>query len=237
MAVAATGFFDGVHSGHRTVVGKMLSIAAAKNEESLVVTFWPHPKTVLSQCSSDFRLLTTLQEKLDIFASCGVDRVEVLPFSRDFSLLPAREFVKEYLAERFGVTTLVVGYDHRLGHDSFETVERMMDVISSCGIEPVKVERIDGESGTVSSSAIRKALLAGDVDAAAGMLGYRYSVQGTLKASGGCFEFVPERSKLLPADGDYEVKMDGKDAYCKIKDGIVSVFLLSLPSVNTKLIF
>ena len=126
MAVAATGFFDGVHLGHRKVIEKMCAVARERGEESMVVTFWPHPRSVLQQDADRLRLLTSLQEKRRICLGIGVDRFEVLPFSRSFSELSAGRFIREYLVEKLGVTTLILGYDHRLGHDSFDSTEQMI---------------------------------------------------------------------------------------------------------------
>lgn len=213
MAVAATGFFDGVHLGHREVLGRMCAIARSKGEESVVVTFWPHPRSVLQQDADKLRLLTTLDEKRALCLACGVDRFEILPFSRDFSRLSARAFVQDYLVERFGVTTLVVGYDHRLGHDRFDSVEQMMDTIRACGVEPVRVEAV----GTVSSTSIRRKLLEGDVEAAGKMLGYRYGLHGVVVAGnriGRTIGFptanmqLYEPLKLVPGNGVYAVDVE-----------------------------
>ena len=213
MAVAATGFFDGVHLGHREVLGRMCAIARSKGEESVVVTFWPHPRSVLQQDADKLRLITTLDEKRALCLACGVDRFEILPFSRDFSRLSARAFVQDYLVERFGVTTLVVGYDHRLGHDRFDSVEQMMDTIRACGVEPVRVEAV----GTVSSTSIRGRLAAGDVVAAGEMLGYRYGLHGVVVAGnriGRTIGFptanmqLYEPLKLVPGNGVYAVDVE-----------------------------
>jgi riboflavin kinase/FMN adenylyltransferase len=219
MAVAATGFFDGVHLGHREVLGRMCAIARSRGEESLVVTFWPHPRSVLQQDADKLRLLTTLEEKRALCHDCGVDRFEILRFSREFSQLSAERFIREYLVERFGVTTLVVGYDHRLGHDSFESVEQMMETIRRCGVEPVRVDAVGdaGEAGTVSSTVIRRTLMQGDVKGAERMLGYRYGLRGVVVAGnriGRTIGFptanmqLYEPLKLVPANGVYDVDVE-----------------------------
>jgi len=217
MAVAATGFFDGVHLGHKQVIDQMCAIARQRGDESLIVTFWPHPRSVLQQDADRLRLLTSLQEKRQRCLSYGVDRFEVLPFSREFSLLGAEDFIRSYLVDRLGVTTLILGYDHRLGHDRFDSPEQMMETVAGCGVEPVRVEAFTLEQGSVSSTKIRAALYEGDVVSAEGMLGYRYGLCGVVVAGnrlGRKLGFptanmqLYEPLKLVPANGVYAVWVD-----------------------------
>ncbi len=116
VAVATTGFFDGVHIGHRLVLQSVVSSARERGGEAIVFTFWPHPRTVLQQDARELRLLTSLEEKRSMLLSLGVDRVEVLPFSRDFAAMTAYEYIS-MLRDRFGVDHLVMGYDNRIGCD------------------------------------------------------------------------------------------------------------------------
>ena len=116
VAVVTTGFFDGVHLGHRHVLETVVSLAREKAEEAVVVTFWPHPRTVLQQDARDFRLLSSLEEKKALLTSCGIDRVEVLPFTREFAALKADEYLR-LLQDRFGASLVVMGYDNRIGSD------------------------------------------------------------------------------------------------------------------------
>ena len=214
MAVAATGFFDGVHLGHRKVIERMCAVARERGEESLIVTFWPHPRSVLQQDADRLRLLTSLQEKRNICLSIGVDRFEVLPFSRSFSELSAGRFIREYLVEKFGVTALILGYDHRLGHDSFDSTEQMMETVARCGVEPVRVEEFSAGETAVSSTRIRNALVAGDVVLAQEMLGYRYGLCGVVVAGNRLGRKIGfptanmqlyEPLKLVPGNGVYVV--------------------------------
>ena len=115
--VIATGFFDGVHLGHRLVLEKLLSIARERGDESMVVTFWPHPRNVLQDDARNLRLLTSLSEKKDLLKGLGIDRVEVLHFTRAFSRLTTREYLEEYVKGRFGGKAILLGYDNRIGSD------------------------------------------------------------------------------------------------------------------------
>lgn len=181
MVVAATGFFDGVHLGHRVILDKVCSVAREKGQGSAVVTFWPHPRSVLQQDADRLRLLTSLEEKKSLLRSTGIGDVIVLPFDRKFSFLSAKDFIQKYLVDGAGVSTLVIGYDHRLGHDTFENVSALADAVSECGIEPVVCGRyVTPEGVAVSSTAIRRALENCEVEKAGQMLGYNYSLSGVV---------------------------------------------------------
>ena len=116
VAVVTTGFFDGVHLGHRQVLETVVSSARERGEEALVVTFWPHPRMVLQQDARDFRLLSSLEEKKRLILSTGIDRVEVIPFTRSFAALTAQEYLT-LLRDDYGASLVVMGYDNRIGSD------------------------------------------------------------------------------------------------------------------------
>ena len=117
MAVVATGFFDGVHLGHREVITTLVSSARKKGEEALVVTFDAHPRTVLQQDAGRLRLLTTPQERERLLLSLGVDRVETIPFSKQFASMDAESYIRNVLMDKFKATSIILGYDNRLGSD------------------------------------------------------------------------------------------------------------------------
>ena len=212
--IATTGFFDGVHYGHRLVIERLVSEARRRGDESLVVTFWPHPRAVLQDGARELRLLTTLEEKKALLTALGVDRIEVLDFTRAFATLSAERYLREILQGRFGVTTLLMGYDNRLGSDHL-TVGSLRPVAERIGLELLEAEPLDGAMGNpVSSTAIRKALAAGRVGDAAGMLGYPYALEGVVVAGnrlGRTIGFptanmkLYEPLKLVPENGVYAV--------------------------------
>lgn len=151
--IATTGFFDGVHTGHRLVIERLVSLARERGDESLVVTFWPHPRAVLQDGARELRLLTTLEEKKGLLKSLGVDRIEVLDFTRAFASLTAEQYLRDILRDRFGVTTLLVGYDNRLGSDRL-TAPALAPVAASLGMELVFVEEcLEGAHPLKPSSA------------------------------------------------------------------------------------
>lgn len=217
MVVAATGFFDGVHAGHRAVLQVLKDTAREEGEESAVVTFWPHPRNVLQQDASTFRLLNTLEEKKELIYRFGIDNVYVVPFTKDFSQLSTTEFMKEYLVERFHADTLIIGYDHRLGRSSTASREELAALAATVGLKTRIVEEVYCGDRKVSSTQIRNALAAGEVREAAGMLGYRYSLLGVVVAGnrlGRTMGFptanmeLYEPLKIVPANGVYAVEAE-----------------------------
>ncbi|MBQ8021648.1 MAG: riboflavin biosynthesis protein RibF, partial [Bacteroidales bacterium] len=139
--VVATGFFDGVHLGHRLVLGQLVAAAQERNVPSAVVTFWPHPRTVLQDGARDLRLLTTLEEKKALLLGQGVDRVEVIPFTRAFSRMSTEDYLREVLIGRLGATALLLGYDNRMGHDD-GSPDQIAAVAESLGLEVIRAERL-----------------------------------------------------------------------------------------------
>jgi riboflavin kinase/FMN adenylyltransferase len=222
--IATTGFFDGVHCGHRLVIERLVSEARKRGDESLVVTFWPHPRAVLQNGARELRLLTTLEEKKALLAALGVSRVEVLDFTRSFAALTAEQFLRDVLHNRFGVTTLLMGYDNRVGSDRL-TASQLRPLADAMGIELVELPplsfRPSEARGEISSTQIRTTLERGDVTRAAEMLGYGYSLTGVVVAGnrlGRTIGFptanlkLYEPLKLVPGRGVYvvEVQVLGK---------------------------
>ena len=177
--VVATGFFDGVHKGHRIVIDKLVSAAHERGTESLVITFWPHPRNVLQNDARGLRLLSSLQEKKEMLLSLGVDRVEVLDFTKEFSRLSTEEYIWKYLIGRYDADAVVLGYDNRIGCDS-GTTDEIASMASALGLEVIMADALDVDDVTVSSTKIREALQCGDVTRAGNMLGYDYSLTGVV---------------------------------------------------------
>ena len=218
--IATTGFFDGVHLGHRLVIERLVSLAHARGDESLVVTFWPHPRAVLQDGARELRLLNSLEEKKELLRVLGVDRVEVLDFTRSFAALTAEQYLREILRDRFGVTTLLMGYDNRLGSDRL-TAAALKPNADGIGMELVELSplsfRPSEASGEISSTQIRTALESGDIESAAEMLGYGYALKGVVVAGnrlGRTIGFptanmkLYEPLKLVPGRGVYAVEAE-----------------------------
>ena len=214
--VVATGFFDGVHTGHRHVIRQLVEAAAVRGVESMVITFWPHPRNVLQKEARDLRLLTTLKQKKEILLDLGVDHVEVLSFTKDFSTMTAEEYLREVVIGEYGGTAILLGYDNRIGCDA-KDADYVARKAEELGLEVIRTDAVQLQMGyAVSSTKIRARLAEGDVTAAAEMLGYRYSLHGVVVAGnrlGRTIGFptanmqLYEPLKLIPANGVYFVRV------------------------------
>ena len=213
--VVATGFFDGVHVGHRLVIKQLVEAAAARGDESMVITFWPHPRNVLQKEARSLRLLTTLAQKKQILHELGVDRVEVLSFTKDFSAMTTEQYLR-HIMEEYGATSILLGYDNRMGSDAANS-DQVARTAEMLGLEVVRTDMVSSEQGyAVSSTKIREKLEEGDVKRAAEMLGYDYSMHGVVVAGnklGRTIGFptanmqLYEPLKLVPGNGVYFVKV------------------------------
>ena len=211
--IATIGFFDGVHLGHRFLIGQVLDIAQKNGGESLIVTMYPHPRAIV-QPGFQPQLLTTLDEKLNLLKKTGISKVEVLQFDKEMSRLSARDFMEQILHEKLGIDCLVMGYDHRFGHGG-GTIEQYRGWGKELGIEVLQMEAFSGEY--VSSSAIRKLLFEGNVEKAAKLLGRPYELCGNVVDGykvGRTIGFptanlCPEKGKLIPVPGVYAVWVGG----------------------------
>ena len=144
--VVATGFFDGVHLGHREVIGQLVASAKARGEESAVITFWPHPRMVLRKDARGLRLLSSLTEKKEMLLSLGVDRVEVLDFTREFAALTMEAFLREYVMGLCSGTAVLLGYDNRMGSDC-SSPEDLVAVASSLGLDVIQAPLVSSNAG------------------------------------------------------------------------------------------
>lgn len=218
---ATIGCFDGVHQGHRFLISQVRSVASGMKLKSAVITFPVHPRQVMQ---SDYRpqLLSCLEQKTELIGSIDADCCILLPFTRELSMLTAREFM-QLLHDKYNVRTLVIGYDHRFGHNRAETFDDYCRYGTEIGIRVVKAEPLkDEESGTfISSSAVRKLLDRGDIRTANRYLGYRYYLDGTVTGGykvGRTIGFPTANitpsciDKMIPQPGVYAVRtlVDGK---------------------------
>lgn len=214
--VVTVGFFDGVHLGHRRVLRSLLEYG----EEAAVVTFWPHPRVVLQKDAFDLQLLNTMEEKTEKLREAGIDDIRCVEFTRGLASSTAGDFIRDYLIGRMGCTTLVLGYDNRIGSDGMGTAE-LAELASGMGLRVETVPSVVINDMSVSSTRIRQMLRDGDVSGAASMLGYRYSIAGIVVPGnriGRTIGFPTANikpsfpMKLVPADGVYatDVTVNGK---------------------------
>ena len=179
-AVVTVGTFDGVHLGHQAIFKEMHSLAEEIDGETVVVTFHPHPRQVLSIGTEKLRFICSQEEKLKKFEEFGIDNVVIIPFTKEFASTPSEEFVKSYIIERIHPAIIVVGYDHHFGKNRMGDYEMLSSLGQQYGFKTVQVEAQDIHEVAVSSTKIRNYLWTGNVKAANELLGYPYSVTGTV---------------------------------------------------------
>ena len=217
IAIVTQGTFDGVHAGHRQILGNIVKIAKQKGGKSILVTFHPHPRHVLYKTENTLKLLTTFDEKIELLSDIGIDYLIVLPFDENFSKMEAHQFIREIMVNHLGVNTMVVGYDHRFGRNREGSFEDLQEYAHMFGFEVIEIAAHDIEHATVSSTKIRHSLLEGDVETAALFLGRAYALNGTVihgRKMGKDLGYptanlhVANDDKLIPANGIYAVKVE-----------------------------
>ncbi len=212
--ILTIGSFDGVHQGHFKIIDRLKDIAREQKGESVIFTFYPHPRLVLFPDEGNLRLLTTLEEKIRLFEKAGIDHLIIYPFSKEFSQLSYTDFVHEILVTKLRISTLVVGYDHKFGKNregSFEMLQSLSTAFNF-GLEKLDVLLIDDVN--ISSSKIRDSLQEGNISRANKYLGYPYTLHGTVvegQKLGRKIQFptaniqASDPNKLIPGYGVYAV--------------------------------
>lgn len=220
-AVVTQGTFDGVHQGHQQILTEVVQMAREKNSESVLLTFFPHPRLVLYPDDNTLRLINSIEEKARRVEACGIDHMIVLPFTREFSKMSAMEFLRDVLIDGIGMQYFVIGYDHRFGKNREGSIEDLRELSKVFDFEVMEIPPQDVENSIVSSTKIRNALLSGDIDTANKFLGYAYTLYGRVvhgRKEGRKLGYptanikVEDPFKLIPGDGIYiaQVKVYGK---------------------------
>ncbi|MES2617557.1 MAG: bifunctional riboflavin kinase/FAD synthetase [Bacteroidota bacterium] len=176
--VFTQGTFDGVHLGHRKILDQVKQEAAAINGESVLLTFWPHPRLFLFPEDNDLKLLQTLDEKLAVIESCGIDNVVVIPFTKSFSNIQPEDYIKQFLVNELNVHSIIVGYDHRFGRNREGDIQMLRNNADTYKYKVLEIPAADIEHITISSTKIRNALLNGEIKTANTYLGRPYSFKG-----------------------------------------------------------
>ncbi|MFT3794767.1 bifunctional riboflavin kinase/FAD synthetase [Flavobacterium sp.] len=221
--IVTLGTFNGVHIGHKKIIEKLLQSAAETGSESLILTFFPHPRMVLQE-SSEIQLLNTLEEKIKLLENSGLDNLIIHPFDEAFSRLTAEEFVSKILVEKFNIRKIIIGHDHRFGRNRTANIDDLIVFGQTYGFEVEQISAQEIDAVSVSSTKIRNALLEGNISLANEYLGYPYLLTGTVvkgKQLGRTIGFptanlhIAENYKLIPKIGVYVVQsvLEGKIVY------------------------
>jgi riboflavin kinase/FMN adenylyltransferase len=213
-AVVTSGTFDGVHVGHQKILHRLKEIASKNNGETVVITFWPHPQMVLHPENHSLKLLNTFEEKATLLKAEGIQHLLRIEFTKEFSLISSLDFIQKILVETIGTKKLVIGYDHRFGHNREGSFEQLTLNASNYGFEVEEIPRQDVDHISVSSSKIRQALEKSDIETATHLLGKPYMLTGQVVQGdklGRELGYptanieIDSRYKLIPADGIYAV--------------------------------
>ena len=212
--IVTIGTFDGVHLGHQKILKQITKSAQELHCESLVLTFFPHPRMVL-QKDTEMKQLNSFNEKLELLDNLGIDNLVIHPFDKEFSRLTAEEFVKQVLVDVFRVKKVIIGYDHRFGRNRTATIDDLNSFGETYGfeVEQISAEQINEVS--ISSTKIRNAILEGNVEIAASYLGYNYPITGIVSKGnqlGRTIGYptanikIVDEHKLIPSNGVYVAK-------------------------------
>lgn len=216
-AVITIGTFDGVHSGHQYILQQLHEAAEACNGETVIITFDPHPREVLAPHDRNVRLLTTLDEKIRLLEQRGIHHVVVVPFTKAFSELSAQAYVEDFLIRTFRPHTIIIGYDHRFGHNREGGLELLEAEQQKFGFQLLEIPQQVVHNLTVSSTKIRQSLQNGAIQLANELLGYPYFLHGTVvhgDKMGRQLGFptanirLNDERKLIPAQGVYAVTVE-----------------------------
>ena len=212
--IVTIGTFDGVHLGHRKILEQITQSAKDLDCESLVLTFFPHPRMVLQE-DTEMKQLNTLDEKIKLLQDLGIDNLVVHPFDKDFSRLTAEEFVKKVLVDVFKIKKIIIGHDHRFGRNRTANIDDLINFGETYGFEVEQISAKEINEVSISSTKIRNALLEGNIELAADYLGYDYSLTGIIskgKQLGRTIGYptanikIEEDYKLIPLKGVYVAK-------------------------------
>jgi riboflavin kinase/FMN adenylyltransferase len=213
-AVVTIGAFDGVHIGHKKILNRLTELSSLVNGESVLITFWPHPRFILKKDAEPIGLLNTLEEKIHLLDTYHIDHLLILNFNEEFAKLTADDFIENILIKAIGTRFLVLGYDHRFGNNREGSIDYLNLHKGRFGIESIEIPKQEIESLAISSTLIRKALLNGDSAVANQNLGYPYLLRGFVIEGNKLGRtigfptaniFIEDQDKLIPKNGVYAV--------------------------------
>ena len=231
-AVITTGAFDGVHKGHQQIIQKMKAIAQSIQGETLIISFHPHPRKVISSVPGEIKQLTHIKERIALLEKAGVDHLVVVPFDHRFSNMTAEEYVKDFIVAHFKPAHIIVGYDHRFGSGrkgNFELLEQLGKEFQFT-VDEINEQLVDGE--IVSSTLIRNCITEKNIQQANNLLGYAYSFEGFVVRGnqlGRTIGFptanlhINDEEKLIPSNGVYAVKIKGECSNGQLLNGMMNI--------------
>lgn len=216
-SIVTIGNFDGIHSGHLSIVNKAVHLANEKNIESVVITFDPHPKTILftSKLPENYQI-STIEKKISIFEKVGIDILLIIPFDLELSHIDAEDFLKTFIINKFNPVDIIVGYDHHFGHNRKGDYKLLVKNSIKFGYSAHQIDGVELEGYIISSTQIRKYISEGNIRKANEMLGWDYEITGhVVKGDGNgnrlgfpTANIIPNaESQIIPKQGVYKVNV------------------------------
>jgi riboflavin kinase/FMN adenylyltransferase len=215
-AVVTIGTFDGVHLGHRKIIERLKELADECGGETVILTFFPHPRMILHPEDESLKLINTIHEKASLLEQLGIDHLIITPFSRDFSNQSPEAYIRDVLVNTIGTKKIVIGYDHRFGKDRAGNFDDLLKLSTTYGYDVVEIPEQDINDVAVSSTLIRDALLNGAIELANNFLGYPFFITGKVGRGdqiGRTIGYptanimIEESYKLIPDDGIFSAKV------------------------------
>lgn len=240
-AVVTIGTFDGVHIGHQKIISRLQEVAKKKKGETVILTFFPHPRMILHPDDLNIKLISSMNEKADKLSALGIDHLIITPFTRDFSNLSPEDYIKEILVDKIGTRHIIIGYDHRFGKDRKGGLTELQNFASDFEFDVEEIPEQDINDVTVSSTKIRNAILSGDVETAAEFLGYTFQLSGKVIKGDQLGRvlgfptanlFIEENYKLVPSDGIYAVSVEMKAIDSDSKSAFGMAYIGHRPTIN-----
>jgi len=238
-AVITIGTFDGVHLGHRQIIDSLKSAAAAVNGESVIITFHPHPRKVVSSVITGVRLINTLAERIELLEKTGIDHLVIVPFTDYFASQTADEYIRDFLVEKFRPHTIIIGYDHRFGKERAGDYKMMEEKAVVYHYELKEIPEHILNTIKVSSTNIRNAILQGNIDEANDFLGYDFFFEGEVFHGDKIGRTLGYPTANLKSTDEEKIALgDGIYAVYAVVEGITYKGMMSIgfrPTVNGKL--
>ncbi len=215
--IITVGTFDGLHIGHQKIIRRMVELAEEHNGETVVVTFFPHPRLVLDEASHNLKFVTTENKKYELLETLGIDHLIIHPFTKEFAITPAEVFIRDFLVDKLHVKLLVVGYDHHFGRNREGNFDHLFKQGIHYGFTVEEIEAQYVDDIPVSSTQVRNALAEGNLRLANRMLGYEYSITGKVVEGnkiGRSIGYptanieVEDKYKLIAKEGVYACKVE-----------------------------
>ena len=240
-ACVTIGTFDGVHIGHQKIISRLQEVAAQHGGETVILTFFPHPRMILHPDDQNIKLISTLNEKAEKLAEHGIDHLIITPFTRDFSNLSPEEYIREILVNKIGIKQIVIGYDHRFGKDRKGGLEELQHFSADFNYMVEEIPEQDINDVAVSSTKIRNAILSGDVQTANDFLGYPFQLSGKVIKGDQIGRtlgfptanlFIEESYKLIPSDGIYAVHIEVMNDYEPAEQFAGMAYIGDRPTIN-----